>query len=149
MHVHAGIRICTNEFFVDPRPPRNMTIEKTTTNSVIVQWQQPLGSLLSEYSIRYRTASDNIWERLPSVQNTDAEVTDMTPGELYTIEINTVSYGLESNAPQQLNHTVRKNQSHLFIRFCTKYVFIENQKKIFLNSLKKLRKYLILNMITS
>lgn len=111
-----------------------MTIEKATTNSVIVQWQPPFGSLLSEYSIRYRTASDNVWERLPSVQNTEAEVTDMTPGELYTIEINTVSYGLESNAPQQLNHTVRKNQSRLFICFCVKYVFSENKKIFYLKS---------------
>ncbi|XP_030754681.1 tyrosine-protein phosphatase 10D-like [Sitophilus oryzae] len=100
-----------HEYFqpVFPKPPRNMTIEKTTTNSVIVQWQAPLDSLITEYSIRYKTGSDNQWVRLPAVQNTEAEVTDMTPGERYTIQVNTVSYGLESNEPQQLNHTVRPN----------------------------------------
>lgn len=85
-----------------------MTIEKTTSNSVIVQWNAPQDSLISEYAIRYRTDSDNQWVRLPAVQNTDAEVTDMSPGERYTIQVNTVSYGLESNEPQQLNHTIRK-----------------------------------------
>nr|CAH7752185.1 unnamed protein product [Callosobruchus chinensis] len=92
-----------------PKPPTNMTIEKTTTNSVIVQWSAPEGSLISEYAIRYRTDSDNQWVKLPAVHNTEAEVTDMTPGERYTIQVNTVSYGLESNEPQQLNHTVRPN----------------------------------------
>ncbi|XP_017783937.1 PREDICTED: tyrosine-protein phosphatase 10D [Nicrophorus vespilloides] len=100
-----------HEYFqpVFPRPPTNMTIEKTTTNSVIVQWHSPLDSLVTEYAIRYRTDSDRTWVRLPAVQNLEAEVTDMTPGERYTIQVNTVSYGLESNEPQQLNHTVRPN----------------------------------------
>jgi receptor-type tyrosine-protein phosphatase beta len=86
-----------------------MTIEKTTTTSVLVQWVAPTDSLISEYAIRYRTDSDKNWVKLPAVQNTEAEVTDMTPGERYTIQVNTVSYGLESNEPQQMNHTVRPN----------------------------------------
>lgn len=95
--------------FIVPRPPRNMSIEKTKTiNSVIVQWVAPTDSLISEYAIRYRTDSDRTWVKLPAVQNTEAEVADMTPGERYTIQVNTVSYGLESNEPQQLNYTVRK-----------------------------------------
>lgn len=85
-----------------------MTIEKTSTNSVIVQWQPPIDSLVDEYIIRYRTDSDRKWVNLSLVENTDAEVTDMTSGELYTIQVNTISYNLESNEPQQLNHTVRK-----------------------------------------
>lgn len=85
-----------------------MIIEKTTTNSVLVQWQRPQRSLVSEYSIRYRTSSEATWAKLPPVPNTEAEITDMTPGELYTIQVNAVSYGLESNESQQLNHTVCK-----------------------------------------
>ncbi|RZC39021.1 Y phosphatase and/or fn3 domain containing protein [Asbolus verrucosus] len=72
-------------------------------------WVAPTDSLISEYAIRYRTDSDRNWVKLPAVQNTEAEVTDMTPGERYTIQVNTVSYGLESNEPQQLTHTVRPN----------------------------------------
>lgn len=95
--------------FPVPRPPSNMTIEKTTTNSVIVQWTAPVDSLISEYSIRYKTDSDNQWFKLPPVINsTEAEVIDMTPGERYVIQVNSVSYSLESNEPQQLNHTVSK-----------------------------------------
>lgn len=109
--ISHGLRSEPHEYFqpVFPRPPRNMSIEKTTSNSVIVQWVAPVNSLLSEYAIRYRTDTERSWVRLPAVQNTEAEVADMTPGERYTIQVNTVSYGLESNDPQQLNHTVRPN----------------------------------------
>ncbi|CAH1159779.1 unnamed protein product [Phaedon cochleariae] len=109
--ISHGLKSEPHEYFqpVFPRPPTNMTIDKTTTNSVIVQWRAPSDSIVSEYAIRYRTDSDNRWVRLPAVQETEAEVTDMTPGERYTVQVNTVSYGLESNEPQQLNHTVRPN----------------------------------------
>ncbi|XP_060530895.1 tyrosine-protein phosphatase 10D-like isoform X2 [Cylas formicarius] len=109
--VSHGLKSDPHEYFqpVFPRPPKNMTIEKATANSVIVQWRAPVDSLITEYAIRYRTDSDNQWVRLPAVHITEAEVTDMTPGERYTIQVNTVSYGLESNEPQQLNHTVRPN----------------------------------------
>lgn len=106
--IALSLKIKVRYVFLVPRPPTNMSIEKTTTNSVIVQWTAPVDSLISEYAIRYRTDTINQWIKLPPVQNTDAEVADMTPGERYTIQVNTVSYGLESNDPQQLNHTVRK-----------------------------------------
>ena len=35
-----------------PHPPRNLTIEKVTSNSVLVHWEPPLDSIYSEYSIR-------------------------------------------------------------------------------------------------
>jgi len=35
-----------------PHPPRNLTIEKVTSNSVLVRWEPPLDSIFSEYSIR-------------------------------------------------------------------------------------------------
>ncbi|CAH0561415.1 unnamed protein product [Brassicogethes aeneus] len=106
-----GLRSEPHEYFqpVFPRPPRNMSLVKITTNSVIVQWVSPVDSIISEYAIRYRGDSDSNWVKLPPVHNTEAEVLDMTAGERYTIQVNTVSYGLESNEPQQLNHTVRPN----------------------------------------
>ncbi|XP_045478955.1 tyrosine-protein phosphatase 10D isoform X2 [Harmonia axyridis] len=109
--ISHGLKSEPHEYFqpVFPRPPRNMTIEKTTTNSVIVRWVAPERSLVSEYAIRYRTETEKTWVRLPAVQNTEAEVTDMSPGELYTIQVNTVSNSLESNDPQQMNHTIRPN----------------------------------------
>lgn len=109
--ISHGLKSEPHEYFqpVFPRPPENMSIEKTGMNSVLVKWEAPVESLISDYAIRYRTDSDQIWVKLPAVQNTEAEVTDMAPGEKYTIQINTVSYGLESNEPQQLNHTIRPN----------------------------------------
>lgn len=86
-----------------------MTIEKVTSNSVLVHWSPPENSIFNEYSIRYRTESDKQWVRLPSVNSTEADVTDMTPGEKYTIQVNTASYGVESPNPQQVNQTVRPN----------------------------------------
>jgi receptor-type tyrosine-protein phosphatase beta len=53
-----------------------MSIEKITSNSVMVHWNAPEDSLFSEFSIRYRTESDKQWIRLPSVGNsTEADVT--------------------------------------------------------------------------
>lgn len=86
-----------------------MTIEKVTSNSVLVHWSPPENSIFTEYSIRYRTESDKQWVRLPSVNSTEADVTDMTPGEKYTIQVNTASYGVESTNPQHVNQTVRPN----------------------------------------
>jgi receptor-type tyrosine-protein phosphatase beta len=86
-----------------------MTITKQTSNSVLVHWMPPENSIFTEYSIRYRTESEKQWVRLPTVRSTEADVTDMTPGEKYSIQVNTVSYGVESPSPQQVNHTVRPN----------------------------------------
>lgn len=94
---------------LDPNPPREMTIEKVTSNSVLVHWRAPRQSEFSSYVIRYRTESEKEWFNLPSVTATEADVTDMTPGEKYTIQVNTVSYGVESPSPQQVNQTVRPN----------------------------------------
>ncbi|XP_055611561.1 tyrosine-protein phosphatase 10D isoform X3 [Uranotaenia lowii] len=109
--VSHGLRSEPHSYFqaVYPNPPRNMTIEKVTSNSVLVRWKPPERSEFTEYSIRYRTESEKQWIRLPSVKATEADVTDMTPGEKYTIQVNTVSYGVESPNPQQVNQTVRPN----------------------------------------
>lgn len=91
-----------------PHPPKNLTFERVTSNTVVVQWAAPTDSLYTEFSIKYRTEDDPRWVKLPSVRETEAEVADMTPGEKYTIQVNTVSYGVESLYPLQVNHTVRK-----------------------------------------
>ncbi|KAL5277336.1 hypothetical protein ACFFRR_002529 [Megaselia abdita] len=109
--VSHGLR---SEPYVDfqavyPNPPRNLTIEKVTSNSVLVRWVKPENTEFSEYSIRYRTESDKTWVRLQSVRTTEAEVTDMSPGEKYTIQVNTVSYTVESPYPLLVNQTVRPN----------------------------------------
>lgn len=44
----------------------------------------------------------------------------MTPGEKYMVQVNTVSFGVESNAPQEVNHTVRK---YTFFNFPIPFLF--------------------------
>ncbi|XP_055303935.1 tyrosine-protein phosphatase 10D-like isoform X5 [Sitodiplosis mosellana] len=109
--VSHGLRSEPHSYFVAvyPNPPRDMTIEKVTSNSVLVHWLPPKKSEFSSYVIRYRTESEKEWFNLPTVTTTEADVTDMTPGEKYTIQVNTVSYGVESPSPQQVNQTVRPN----------------------------------------
>ncbi|RZF35702.1 hypothetical protein LSTR_LSTR009570 [Laodelphax striatellus] len=110
--ISHGLRSEPHDYFqaVFPKPPSNLTIEKVTSNSVVVRWNEPEKTVFSEYSIRYRTEDDETWVKLPSVRgSTEAEVADMTPGEKYMIQVNTVSFNVESNQPQQVNHTVRPN----------------------------------------
>lgn len=61
-------------FRTDPNPPRDMTIEKVTSNSVLVHWLPPKKSEFSSYVIRYRTESEKEWFNLPSVTTTEADV---------------------------------------------------------------------------
>ncbi|XP_044737307.1 tyrosine-protein phosphatase 10D-like isoform X2 [Chrysoperla carnea] len=108
---HEGLRSEPHKNFqaVFPRPPRNISVERMTSTSVVVHWEPPYGSIFSEYAIRYRTDSGKIWINLPSVTDNEAEVFDMIPGEKYTIQVNTVSFNVESNGPLQVNQTVRPN----------------------------------------
>ncbi|XP_043267238.1 tyrosine-protein phosphatase 10D isoform X2 [Venturia canescens] len=109
--ISHGLRSEPHDYFqaVLPHAPQQLRIEKVTSNTVLVHWTAPLDSIFSEYSIRYRTEDDPRWVKLPSVKVTEAEVADMTPGEKYTIQVNTVSYGVESPYPLQVNHIVRPN----------------------------------------
>ncbi|XP_025155882.1 tyrosine-protein phosphatase 10D isoform X5 [Harpegnathos saltator] len=109
--ISHGLRSEPHDYLqaVLPHPPKNLSIEKVTSNTVVVHWEAPTDSIFTEYSIRYRTEDEPRWEKLPSVRVTEAEVADMTPGERYTIQVNTVSYGVESLYPLQVNHTVRPN----------------------------------------
>ncbi|XP_058789130.1 tyrosine-protein phosphatase 10D isoform X3 [Phymastichus coffea] len=109
--ISHGLRSEPHAYFqaVLPHPPRNLSIEKVTSNTVLVHWEAPIDSIFTEYAIRYRTEDDPRWVKLPSVKETEAEVADMTPGERYTIQVNTVSFGVESLYPLQVNHTIRPN----------------------------------------
>lgn len=102
-------------FIIDPRPPHNLQVENitTTSNSILLKWNSPLGDgLFTEYTIKYRTIDSNnsqqSWIRLPSVQSNEAEITDMISGQQYTIQVNTQTYGLiESPFPLLVNYTIR------------------------------------------
>ncbi|XP_059474266.1 tyrosine-protein phosphatase 10D [Neocloeon triangulifer] len=93
---------------VYPQPPRNLTIEKLTSNSVIVKWQPPSDSIFSEYIIRHQT-DDGKFYKLPPVKVNEAEITDMIAGEKYLIQVNTASFGVESTDPLEVTQTVQPN----------------------------------------
>lgn len=110
--ISHGLRSEPHDYFqaVYPRPPTNLTLEKVSSNTVLVRWKEPVNSLFTEYSIRYRTEDDKNWVKLPEIGTSlEAEVTDMVPGEKYMIQVNTVSYSVESAHPLQINHTIRPN----------------------------------------
>ncbi|KAL1116196.1 hypothetical protein AAG570_005691, partial [Ranatra chinensis] len=94
---------------VYPRPPTNLTLENCTSNSVALQWKEPVDSLCDEYFIRFRTEEDPRWIKLDPVRETGAEITHMSAGDKFIIQVNSVSYGMESARPLTLNHTVRPN----------------------------------------
>ncbi|XP_066583750.1 tyrosine-protein phosphatase 10D isoform X2 [Prorops nasuta] len=109
--ISHGLRSEPHDYFqaVLPHPPKNLSTERVTCNTILVHWKAPTDSNFNEYSIRYRTEEDPNWVKLPSVRNTEAEVADMTPGEKYTIQVNTVSFGVESLYPLHVNYTVCPN----------------------------------------
>ncbi|KAF6198980.1 hypothetical protein GE061_007003 [Apolygus lucorum] len=109
--ISHGLRSEPHDYFqaVYPQPPSNLTMENMTSNSVDVKWVEPVDSVYSEFSIRYRTEEDTKWIKLPAVKHTEAELADLTPGEKYTIQVNSVSFGVESPNPLQIQHTVRPN----------------------------------------
>uniref|UniRef100_A0A0K8UW28 protein-tyrosine-phosphatase n=1 Tax=Bactrocera latifrons TaxID=174628 RepID=A0A0K8UW28_BACLA len=110
--VSHGLRSEPHAYFqaVFSNPPRNMSIETVRSNSVLVHWAPPENSDFTEYSMRYRTETKEQWFNLPSVRATEAEITDMTKGEKYTIQVNTVSFGVESPNPQEVVYTVPPNE---------------------------------------
>jgi cadherin 5 type 2 (VE-cadherin) len=68
---------------------------------------------------RYRTEDNDQWLKLSSVSEHEAVVEDMTPGEKYRIQVNTVSYGVESNQPQEVTQTVSE-----YIALCSGDILI-------------------------
>jgi cadherin 5 type 2 (VE-cadherin) len=57
---------------------------------------------------RYHTEEDNRLFKLPPVKENHANVLDMIPGEKYVIQVNTVSFGVESTEPLEVTQTVSK-----------------------------------------
>lgn len=44
----------------------------------------------------------------------EVKVTDMTPGERYTVQVNTGSHGVEGLHPLNVTHTTRKHNKNVF-----------------------------------
>lgn len=75
------------------------------TNLVVLHWLPPEGSDFSEYVVRYRTDASP-WQRISGLHDSEARIEDMHYGERYLIQVNTVSFGVESPQPLELNVTM-------------------------------------------
>ncbi|XP_072759919.1 tyrosine-protein phosphatase 10D-like [Anoplolepis gracilipes] len=94
---------------VPPHPPKNLSIEEITNNIIVMFWEAPTDSKFTEYIVKYRTEDYPRWIELPSIRKyTEVKVGDMTPGERYTIQVNTVSHRVKSLYPLQMNHIISK-----------------------------------------
>ncbi|XP_063616070.1 tyrosine-protein phosphatase 10D-like [Cydia splendana] len=117
--VSHGLRSERHTVFkpVRPLPPTWMGVERATSNSVVVRWRGPgPGSKLGAFLLQYRTHSEQKWTKLPPLQPdiNEAEVVDMTHGERYTIQLDTLSEAVagdsvDSGEPREADHTVRPN----------------------------------------
>ncbi|XP_017061730.1 tyrosine-protein phosphatase 10D isoform X2 [Drosophila ficusphila] len=108
--VHAishGIRSEPHSYFqaVFPKPPQNLSLQTVHTNLVVLHWQPPEGSDFSEYAVRYRTDA-SAWQRISGLHENEARIEDMHYGERYLVQVNTVSFGVESPHPLELNVTM-------------------------------------------
>ncbi|EDW53117.1 GM12377 [Drosophila sechellia] len=108
--VHAishGVRSEPHSYFqaVFPKPPQNLTLQTVHTNLVVLHWQPPEGSDFSEYVVRYRTDASP-WQRISGLHENEARIKDMHYGERYLVQVNTVSFGVESPHPLELNVTM-------------------------------------------
>lgn len=65
-----------------------------------------------EYCCRHSTTGADWKKEMVNATDNEADLYDMTAGERYTIQVNTVSYGTESKHPLLANHTVRKSYPH-------------------------------------
>ncbi|CAH2062689.1 unnamed protein product, partial [Iphiclides podalirius] len=103
---------------VRPLPAEWMEVKRATSNSVAVRWRGPEGGAVGGFSLRYRTQRDGPqpWTELQPLPPgaTYAEITNMTHGERYTIELDTESEAADhktvaSGRPLSAEHTVRPN----------------------------------------
>ncbi|XP_050561388.1 tyrosine-protein phosphatase 10D isoform X1 [Spodoptera frugiperda] len=103
---------------VRPRPALWLRLARATSNSVLVSWAGPprRASALGGFVLRYRTAAEPRWTALPPLApDADrAEIPNMTHGEHYIIELDTLGEpadgdAVESDRPLREEHTVRPN----------------------------------------
>ncbi|XP_072759465.1 uncharacterized protein [Anoplolepis gracilipes] len=104
-----GLRSKPRVFIISvrPHPPQNLSIEEITNNIIVMSWEAPMDSIVSSYLVRYRTQDDHSWIESLNIYATEVKV-DMTPGERYIIQVNSVNIFLSLHS-LQMNYTIRPN----------------------------------------
>ncbi|XP_045764003.1 tyrosine-protein phosphatase 10D isoform X1 [Maniola jurtina] len=100
---------------VRPLPPEWLAVERATSNSVLLRWRGPSDGLVGAYSVRYGPVDAPARRLDPLPPTADhAEITNMTHGERYSIQLDTLSEdaageSVDSGQPLSAHHTVRPN----------------------------------------
>ncbi|XP_034825166.1 tyrosine-protein phosphatase 10D [Maniola hyperantus] len=100
---------------VRPLPPEWLGVERATSNSVLLRWRGPRDGLVGAYAVRYGPADAPARRLAPLPPAADhAEITDMTHGERYSIQLDSLSEdaageSVDSGQPLGAHHTVRPN----------------------------------------
>lgn len=90
---------------VRPLPPSNVTARYVNESSIALSWDTPHNSFVSGYYIRYKAEHTGTWmQPTESLMNgTRQELTNLLPGEKYTIELSSVSFSVLCAAPVQVH----------------------------------------------
>ena len=101
--VSHGLRSESHDSFqsVPPRPPLDMRVTSVVESNVSLAWTPPTDSLYTEFVIRFRPRSgESLWREV-SVSSERSEYTlqDMTPGEMFSLQLDTASYHVVSGEP--------------------------------------------------
>ena len=101
--VSHGLRSESHDSFqsVPPRPPLDMRVTSVVESNVSLAWTPPTDSLYTEFVIRFRPRSgESLWREV-SVSSDRSEYTlqDMTPGEMFSLQLDTASYHVVSGEP--------------------------------------------------
>ncbi|XP_052756791.1 LOW QUALITY PROTEIN: tyrosine-protein phosphatase 10D-like [Galleria mellonella] len=102
---------------VRPLPPRELHVERVTSDAVEVRWRGPGGgSAVGHYVLQYRASEAAAWLAPPPLPAAAArhELAGMTHGERYHIRLDSASEpaagdAVLSGAPLSAYHTVRPN----------------------------------------
>jgi receptor-type tyrosine-protein phosphatase beta len=93
-----------------PNSIQNLTIERVVDNKITLSWLPPQDSLFTGYVIRYRPYGDNrsrSWSEIADVTETTYELDNLSPGEQFEIEVNSISHHVESTQPLTVAQTIK------------------------------------------
>ena len=86
---------------VPPEPPLDVVVTQVSGTNVSLAWTPPDDSLYTEFVIRYRpVTSEQPWSEVSVAgDETDVTLEDMSPGQQFTIQLDSVSYNVASGQP--------------------------------------------------
>jgi len=86
---------------VPPQPPLDLVVTKVAGTNVSLAWTPPAESVYDEFLLRYRpVASEEAWTELSiDGDKTGVTLTDMPPGQQFTLQLDCASFNVASGQP--------------------------------------------------